>query len=1220
MIFLGLVFSFNRASGAANRNWTGAGTYNCVGALCFIGIGTITYINSTDWNNKDNWNEGAVPVAGDAVFIGVNNTVTNMPVIGVTGTANYACASITFGNLGPQTTHSFGTISNLSLTINTGNTLTVTTVTQNLFPGVNNNPYNYTNTTITGGGSLTCTNFTIGDATTPPGFLCQAVTRVSIQTPLFITGDLTLNSNGNGNTTAASGWGICFPYFSVEKGTTQLKGQIKFATHNVPELNGINDANPGQHLYQGYGLVTADNPLTPMGTNTGTGANTFELQAQVPIAKADNFYVYFTFGGNNGTVIYDFASTTLNQTIYTANEPSSPTTTKSYINTTLPSGVTTTSSANYYNLILSGTSTKAIDKNSSITGSPTQGLTVGNNFTTSGGTIDFVTNTPSPAATITGVWTNSTTVNQGSGATGTFSTGSMVNSTGTVTLSTGGLTVGSTMQINGGTIAAGAGTVTVNGAYTNTAGTLTCGSGSVIFKSNYTNSGIFTASTGTVFFSGTAAQALLDNSAAGTAFKNVTFNGGGTKTMSGTVGTGTPYPFSVSSTGVLTMAGSSVLAAGGVLTLISDISGSANVDVIPTGSSITGNVNVQRYMSGASAARRGYRLMSSPVNTGALGATKGYTLQTLQKTTPITGWGVTGTYTVAAPANAFDPSPLGNPSVFFYYEPDKDPANRIIGNSDYKALSAISDALPIGNGFLFFFRGDRTASAGKFLTTGTPENTTLNNTGTLNQGDISVYIPTNPLITYSGTIKQYQQAAAVATLSTTFSKTTTTTPNTDGFHLVGNPYPAIIDLDIALNSTNFTAPLFSGNNYIYGLNNSGVFGSYLIGTGTAQGNGTGTNANGITRYAAQGQGFFIQASSASTLTFHEASKKVTGTPTFTSFAVANNKIPFQILHATLSLDSANANETVIQFGYNHASNKFFVNEDAAYGTGPLQATYLTSYSSDNKPCLINQMSTLDSVNSITLYAGGPKSGRYTLTFSGAETLDSRYKIYLKDSFKKDSLDLSGNTVYQFDLDLNNPKTFGDTRFSLVVHPTHIQDLYQLTTFTGTKYNNSVQLNWKADHEGYYTDFKVQRSIDGGKTFTTIGDVQSDASGTYGFADTNPALSGINQYRIFQTVDSTVTKTSSVITVTYTPEVVPTNILKVYPNPAATTLNVVIKTNEDGGPLVMRIYNMKSQLVMSHNFSKDSTLSMDVSKLLTGAYVIHVTDNNKDYGSVTFTKL
>ncbi|MDB5156348.1 MAG: hypothetical protein JWR50_1055 [Mucilaginibacter sp.] len=1133
LTFFGLIFGANRVS-ANTFNWTGTGT--CQGILQIGNICIGTRINTTDWNNADNWTGGTtghlVPIAGDAVFIGVNNTVTNMPVIGVTGTAAYACASITFGNLGPQTTHSFGTISNLSLTINTGNTLTVTSVTQNLFPGVNNNPYNYTNTTILGGGTLTCTSFTIGDATTAPGVLCQAVTRVSIQTPLIITGDVTLNSNGNGSTTQAAGWGICFPYFSVEKGTTQLRGQMKFAMHNSPELNGINLANSAKtSSYPGYGLITAD--------NTASSPSTFELQALVPIVKADNFYVFFTYGGNNGTVLYDAPSGT--QTIYTANEPS-VTTSQTFINAKLPSGVTTipsvpaAASASYYNLTFSG-GTKAVDVNSAITGAaPTQGLTVG---------------------------------------------GALLNNTGS---------------------------------------TLNCGTATPVFYGNYTNSGTFTAGTSATFFSGATAQALFDNSAAGTAFKNVTFNGGGTKTMSGTVGTGTPYPFSVSSAGVLTMGGTSQLVAGGVLTLISDASGSANVDVIPTGSSIAGNVNVQRYMSGG-AGRRGYRLMSSPVYTvAALGSTKGFTLQALQKTTPITGWGVTGTYSATPPANAFDPAPLGNPSAFFYYEPDKDPPNSTIANSDYKALSAIADALPVGNGFLFFFRGDRSASAGKFLTTGSPEITTLNNTGTPNQGDIPVYIPTNPLITYSGTTKQYQQAAATATLSTTFSKSTTTSPNTDGFHLVGNPYACTIDLEVALNSSNFTAPANptpTANNYIYALNNSGAFGGYLL-TGTGA---TGAGAGGITRWIASGQGFFIKGTATSTLTFHEACKVTTGYTLPTSFAIAqNSNAPFQVLHINLMLDSAHANETVVQFGYRHASNKFSDTEDAPYITGPTQTTYLTSYSSDNVPCLINQMNTLDSVNSITLYAAGPTSGRYTLSFSGAETLDPRYKIFLKDSFLKDSLDLSVNTVYQFNLDRNNPKTFGDTRFSLVVHPTHIQDLYQLTTFDAIKYNNSVQLNWKAAHEGYYTDFKVQRSIDGGKTFTTIGDVQSDASGMYGFSDTNPVLTGTDQYRIFQTVDSTVTKTSGVVTIAYTPEVVPTNILKVYPNPAATTLNVVIKTNEDGGPLVMRIYNMKSQLVLSNTFGKDSTLSMEVSKLITGTYVIHVTDSNKDYGSVTFTKL
>ena len=141
----------------------------------------------------------------------------------------------------------------------------------------------------------------------------------------------------------------------------------------------------------------------------------------------DKFYVYFTYGGNNGTVLYD-DPTAENQTIYTANEPS-VTTTATYINTNAPP---------YYNVTFSGSSTKVVDKNSTL-GATTQGLTVGNNLTTSGGAVNL--NTNNPTVTVGNSWTNSCSVTQGSG--NITVTGSVTNNSGgALSLGTGSLSTG----------------------------------------------------------------------------------------------------------------------------------------------------------------------------------------------------------------------------------------------------------------------------------------------------------------------------------------------------------------------------------------------------------------------------------------------------------------------------------------------------------------------------------------------------------------------------------------------------------------------------------------------------------------------------------------------------------------------------------------------------------------------------------------------------------
>ncbi|MDB5114653.1 MAG: hypothetical protein JWQ79_145, partial [Mucilaginibacter sp.] len=553
-VIVALTLGINTTSTAAIIDWTGA---NLLG-------------DRNNWNNAGNWSSLTVPGINDDVRIGVSGAITNMPIIGVTGglsgpgTTTPVCKSITFGSLGPQSTYTYGTLANLSLTINPGYTLTVTgNVVQNHFASATGNPFNYLITTIAGTGTLICQNFNVGDALTQPAIAVADVAQVSIQiSQLTINGNVLLNSNGN--TLPTGNGGICYPWFSVEKGTTTLKGTITFQTNNAPVLGAFNSYNPGNGttippltIYKGYGLFTAD--------RTASSPSTLELQAQVPISKTDNFYVYFTFGGNNGTTIYDFASTTLSQTVYIANEPSL-TTTQSFINTTLPSGITTTSSANYYNLTLSGTSTKAVDANSAITGSPTQGLTVGKVLITTAGAVAL--NTNNPTVTVSDSWTNNTNVTQGSG--NITITNALQNNTGIFQLGTANLTTG-TIQNNSGSIngGTGPGIVTVSNAFQNQGGTYTCNAEDLsITGISYLNTSTFTPGTGTVYFTSNSAQTLTDNTTGGTLFNKITFSGTGGKTMSGTGG-----GFHVSSTGILTTTGGNILTTGGVLTLNSDASG-----------------------------------------------------------------------------------------------------------------------------------------------------------------------------------------------------------------------------------------------------------------------------------------------------------------------------------------------------------------------------------------------------------------------------------------------------------------------------------------------------------------------------------------------------------------------------------------------------------------------------------------------------------------------
>jgi hypothetical protein len=626
----------------------------------------------------------------------------------------------------------------------------------------------------------------------------------------------------------------------------------------------------------------------------------------------------------------------------------------------------------------------------------------------------------------------------------------------------------------------------------------------------------------------------------------------------------------------------------------------------------------------------------------------GYGFTDLQLTTPITGYTASGAAysSTIVTSGAFDKSLLGNPTVFFYNEADIDPINQQFVNSDYKGIASIGQKLPVGNGFLFFFRGNRSVTgfngANKTSTSSVPENTTLNWTGVPNQGSITVSIPLTSSVASDGSgHKVYTTPTSAAGFSTSLGFTNVASSLNNGLHLVGNPYASAIDLD-AITVTN---P--STNKFIYMLNNANTFGVYTRGSGSA------TLNNGVGRYVASGQGFFIFGISGgnTTVGFKESAKvntipvatapttfMTTNKPTVLAMAKKDamdlafnassviNATPVQtaapaVINITLLRDSDNMNETVIQFGDKSTpgNNKYNQAEDAIYRSGISQTTFMASYTADNKPCIINTMGALDTIKSVPLYVEGNIDGLYTLNFKGAKTIDSRYILYLVDHFMKDSLDLSANDTYNFNLQRGNAQTFGATRFELVKHKSGLQ--YNLLGFNGSKKTGSVVLNWKTEHEGTYTMFALQRSTDGGKTFITIDSLASDGSGTYTMTDVKPA-NGTNQYRLVQTVGLDPSALSKIVVIGYQPAGNDNLIANfdLFPNPSVDIIKLRLN-NITQGKLSIKIYNVDGRVVSNSKANAGGTISQDVSKLLHGGYVLEVSNaDGSYYATKKFSKL
>ncbi len=286
--------------------------------------------------------------------------------------------------------------------------------------------------------------------------------------------------------------------------------------------------------------------------------------------------------------------------------------------------------------------------------------------------------------------------------TGTFATaGSLENTTGTITNS---------------------GTLTLSGNLTNSStGNLT-GNGTYKIGDDWSNTGTFNEGTSTVNFNGSTAQTIGGSESD---FYNLTIDN-----SSG----GVSLAANENLYGTLTLTNGMFTTTGFNFILISNATATARIAQI-TGGDITGNITIQRYISG----NDGWRTLSSPV--AYVSAGKG-DFDDWENEFKMSGFPGT------------DYSSASFQSVKYY-----DETNLGGKNEGYSAPASASTGLTSGQGYMCWLGNDPAP--------GTSPPKIIDLTGTPNKSGVSLPI--------------------------TFSSTGV--PANDGWNLVGNPYPSSIDFD-----------------------------------------------------------------------------------------------------------------------------------------------------------------------------------------------------------------------------------------------------------------------------------------------------------------------------------------------------------------------------------------------------------------------------------------
>jgi len=157
-------------------------------------------------------------------------------------------------------------------------------------------------------------------------------------------------------------------------------------------------------------------------------------------------------------------------------------------------------------------------------------------------------------------------------------------------------------------------------------------------------------------------------------------------------------------------------------------------------------------------------------------------------------------------------------------------------------------------------------------------------------------------------------------------------------------------------------------------------------------------------------------------------------------------------------------------------------------------------------------------------------------------------------------------------------------------------------------DDGVYLNWSVENENSLKKYEIERSTNG-FSFSNIGAIDASNNSSYEYADRS-LVKGVLYYRLKMINQDAGFKYSFIIKVQHTNE---TEVM-IYPNPVA---NVLLMRGLDKNAAI-KIVNTLGQTVLAQSATSNA-LTLDVSSLRIGIYIIQISGENGKVMSKTFLK-